>query len=143
MPIYHISLRSILILFSHLRIYLTNGLPSFWVPTKKRLYQFLFSTMPATCPSYPSLIGHSKYISRRVQVMKLLFTQFSPTSCYFIPLISKCSQHTLFSNTLNLHSSISTKRLNHLCSQLYPTGLYYIRDILHVSATYKQTTGIS
>jgi hypothetical protein len=91
MPIYHISLRSILILFSHLRQYLPNGPLSVWVPTKKTLYHFLLSPIPAACSSRPSLIDDSNYISGRVQVMKLLFTQFSPTSCYFILLRSKCS----------------------------------------------------
>jgi hypothetical protein len=35
------------------------------------------------------IIDYSKYIWRRVQVMKLLIMQFSPTSCHFISLQSK------------------------------------------------------
>jgi hypothetical protein len=39
-------------------------------------------------------VDHSNYAWRRVQVMKLLIMQFSPTSYHFIPLWSKYSpQH--------------------------------------------------
>jgi hypothetical protein len=38
------------------------------------------------CPSHFPLVGHSNYFRRRVQVMKLLITWFSPVSCYVIPL---------------------------------------------------------
>jgi hypothetical protein len=45
-------------------------------------------------PSHPSLLGHSNYIWRRVQVMKLLITRFSQISRHFISLRSKYSpQH--------------------------------------------------
>jgi hypothetical protein len=40
-------------------------------------------------PTSPSLTWYSNYTWRRVQVMKLLIMQFSPTSCQFIPLRSK------------------------------------------------------
>jgi hypothetical protein len=42
-----------------------------------------------------------------VQNMKLLIVQFSPFSCYFIPLRSKFSLITLFLNTLSLCSSLN------------------------------------
>jgi hypothetical protein len=46
------------------------------------------------CTSHPSWLDHSNYTWRRVQVMKLLIMQFSPTSCHFISLWSKYSpQH--------------------------------------------------
>jgi hypothetical protein len=32
------------------------------------------------CPSHPSSLDHSNYTWRRVQVMKLLIMQFSPTA---------------------------------------------------------------
>jgi hypothetical protein len=36
------------------------------------------------CPSHPPLLHHSNYVWRRVEVMKLLFMQFSPISCHFV-----------------------------------------------------------
>jgi hypothetical protein len=45
------------------------------------------------CPSHPPSLDHSNYALRRVQVMKLLIMQFSPTSCHLISLQSKYSQH--------------------------------------------------
>jgi hypothetical protein len=38
------------------------------------------------CPSHLPSLDHSNYTWRRVQVMKLLIMQFSPTSCHFISL---------------------------------------------------------
>jgi hypothetical protein len=38
------------------------------------------------CPPHPILLDHSNYIWRRVQVMKPLIMQFSPTSYHIIPL---------------------------------------------------------
>jgi hypothetical protein len=38
--------------------------------------------------SHPSLLDYSNYPWRRVQVMKLLIMQLSPTSCHVIPEIS-------------------------------------------------------
>jgi hypothetical protein len=47
-----------------------------------------------TCLYHPPWLDHSNYTWQRVQVMKLLIMQFSPTSCHFIPLRSKYSpQH--------------------------------------------------
>jgi hypothetical protein len=61
------------------------------------------------CPSLPPLLDHSTYTWRRVQVTKLLIMQFSPTSCHFISLRSKCSpQHTVphYLEDKNVRSSI-------------------------------------
>jgi hypothetical protein len=41
------------------------------------------------CPSHPPLLDDSNYIWRRVQVMKLLIMQFSPTSRHFISLFGR------------------------------------------------------
>jgi hypothetical protein len=51
--------------------------------------------MPATCPAHLILRDIVlNYTWRRLQVMKLLTVQLSPTSCHFIPLWSKYSpQH--------------------------------------------------
>jgi hypothetical protein len=44
-------------------------------------------------PPHPPWLDHFNYTWRRVQVMKLLIMQFSPT-CHFIPFRSKYSpQH--------------------------------------------------
>jgi hypothetical protein len=60
---------------------------SFWL---SRQYPICISLLPHSCymprPSHPSLLDHSNYTWRIVQVMKLLIVQFSPTSCHFIPL---------------------------------------------------------
>jgi hypothetical protein len=54
------------------------------------LYAFLFSPFVLYALSiYPPCLDHSNYMWRRVQVMKLLIMQFSPTSCHFIPLLYK------------------------------------------------------
>jgi hypothetical protein len=42
-------------------------------------------------PCHPSWPDHSNYTRQRVQVMKLLIMQFSPTSCHFIPRRSEYS----------------------------------------------------
>jgi hypothetical protein len=51
------------------------------------------------------LFEHSNIIWRRVQVMKRLIIQRSTASCHFLPLRSKNSAQSFFSNTLNLYSS--------------------------------------
>jgi hypothetical protein len=59
------------------------------------------------CPSYPLRLDHSNYIWRRVQVMKLLIMQFSPTYCHFIYLLSKYSpQHFKPDNAKRSSSSL-------------------------------------
>jgi hypothetical protein len=89
-PSYPISLRSILILTTHLRLGLPSGLFPSGFPTNI-LYAFFF--YPNSCymprPFHPSRLDYSNYTWRRVQVMKLLIMQFSPTSRLFIPFWSK------------------------------------------------------
>jgi hypothetical protein len=41
------------------------------------------------CPSHRPWFDHVNYAWRRVQVMKLLIMQFSPSSCHFVSLRSK------------------------------------------------------
>jgi hypothetical protein len=64
---------------------------SFWFS-----HQYLSSSSSpfVPCPSHPAWLDHSNYTCRRVQVMKFLIMQFSPTSHHFISLWSKrSSQH--------------------------------------------------
>jgi hypothetical protein len=74
-----LSNQSILILSTHLRLGLPNGL----FPSGMQ-YPISIHLLPHSCymphPSHPSSLDHSNYTWRRVQVMKLLFMQFSPTS---------------------------------------------------------------
>jgi hypothetical protein len=69
------------ILSSHLRLVLPSGLFLFIAFPPK---SYMDSMSP--CPTHPSWLNHSNYTWRRVQVMKLLIKQFSPTSCHFIPV---------------------------------------------------------
>jgi hypothetical protein len=59
--------------------------PSFW---HSHQYPICIPLRPHSCyvpcPSHPPCLDHSNYTWRRVQVMKLLIMQFSPTSCHFI-----------------------------------------------------------
>jgi hypothetical protein len=59
---------------------------------------YVHSSSPHSCymlfQSHPPWLDHSNYTWRRVQVMKLLVMQFSPTSRHFVSLRSKYSpQH--------------------------------------------------
>jgi hypothetical protein len=99
-PLHPISLRSILILPAHLRLGLPSGLSSSGFLTNNA---FHFSPFVLHAPPiHPSWLDHSNYYTwRRVQYMKLLIMQFSPTSCHFITLWFKYSRHiTLVSETL-------------------------------------------
>jgi hypothetical protein len=82
--LYHpiLTLKSILILASHLHLGLPSGIFPSGFPTKI-LSAVLFS------PFHPPPLDNSNYTWRTVQVMKLLIMQFSPTSYHFNPLRSK------------------------------------------------------
>jgi hypothetical protein len=107
-PSHPTSLRSILILPTHLRLgLLTCFFPSAF-PTNN-LYAFLFFPFVLLAvPVLPSLTWSFDYTWRRGQVMKLLIMQFSPTSRHFISLRYKYSpQHP--ANTLSLCSSLNVR----------------------------------
>jgi hypothetical protein len=72
------SVRSILMLFTHLRLGLPSGLSPSGFPTSNQ-YAVLFSPIGAICPPISFFsTDNSNYTWRRVQIMKLLLTQFSP-----------------------------------------------------------------
>jgi hypothetical protein len=79
-----------------------------------------------SCPSQPHWFVHLNDILQRVQIMKLLITEFSPASCYF-PLLSQNIPLStmLFSNTFNiLYSSFD---VNNQVSHLYKTkGIFIV-----------------
>jgi hypothetical protein len=91
------TLRSIFILSTHLRLNLPSGL----FPSALPQISYMHSSSPHSCympcPSHPSLLDHSNYVWRAVQVIKLLVMQFPPISHHFTPLRSKYSpQHPVF-----------------------------------------------
>jgi hypothetical protein len=90
-----ISLRSILILYSNLRLGLPNGLFPSDFPTKT-LYALLFYACYMPRPSPPTWLVHSNYIWRRVQFTTLI-VQFYPVSLYFIPPTSSAPWCQTFS----------------------------------------------
>jgi len=82
-PSYIISIRSTLILFSHLRLHLPSNLLSPGLSIKI-LYEFHALFMCATYPANPILlIRHPNNVWWRTKVMKLLIVQSSP-----VPAIS-------------------------------------------------------
>jgi hypothetical protein len=92
MPPHHISLRSILILSTHLRLGLPSGSFLLIFPP----ISYTHSPSPSFLPIPSSLTWyHSNYIWR-IQAMKLLIMKFPPISPHLISLRSKYSpQHLL------------------------------------------------
>jgi hypothetical protein len=73
------------------------------------LHAYFFSPFVlCALPISSSLLHHSNYTWRRVQVMKLLIMHPSPPSCNFIRLRQNILS-TLFSNTLSLCSFLNVR----------------------------------
>jgi hypothetical protein len=134
------SLRSILILSTHLRLRVPSCLFPSGFPTNI-LYAFLSTSQSCyiPCPSHPPLLDHSNYTWRRLQVMKFLIMQFSPTSRHFIALRSKYfPQHTLLKHPQSMFlpsrqrpsfTTIQNQRQNY--SFVYP--IFYIFRIKSIT----------
>jgi hypothetical protein len=104
-PPHHISLRSILILSTHLHLCISSGIfPSGFpsIPLRSNA-----CCMP--CPSPPPWIYHSNYTLWRVKVMKLLIMLFSPISRHFIFFGPNILHSALFSNALSPCSSLNVR----------------------------------
>jgi hypothetical protein len=97
-------------LSTHLWLVLPTGLFPSGFPTK---YPIWIPLLPHSsymlCLSHPPWLDHSYYDSRGVQVMKLIFMQFSPISRHLISLQTKSSPRTLFSNTLGPCPSLNVR----------------------------------
>jgi hypothetical protein len=96
--LYSVSLRTILISSTYLRLCLFSGLFHFGVHINTLYSFFLFI-----------FVLHVPYISislslMTVQVTELHIMQLSPTSCHYIPPRSKYSPQTLFLTSLSLCS---------------------------------------
>jgi hypothetical protein len=104
------ALRSILILFSHVHLAVSSTLP-FRLSNQYLIgLPFLISHMHATCPwSHAPWSDHPSNIRWTVEIMKLFIVQFSSTSVTTSLLGRNMHLSTLFSNTLNVCSSLNVR----------------------------------
>jgi hypothetical protein len=88
-----ISLRSVLVLLPNYVLAFSVVFFLLAFPPISYMHSYLTHSCYMLCPSYPPLLDQCNYTLRRVQVMRLLIMQFSPTSCHLISLRSKYPQH--------------------------------------------------
>jgi hypothetical protein len=134
-PSYPVSLRYILILSTHLRLDLLSDFFPLAFPTNILCVFLFFSLCYMPCLSHPPWLHHSNYIWRKVQVMKLLIMQFSPTSCHFCPRGKYSPQQRVLkhlSHTWTYYSIISAhikKRMRTATREkMFRAGAYSRRD---------------
>jgi hypothetical protein len=105
------------------------------------LHAFLF---PHSCYmpwiSHPSWLDHSNFTYRRVHVMKLLITQFSPTSGHFVSLPvlfirgNSSSVTEIWKKAYELHLVLSLGQTNYLSVS------YFFSDLCTSSALTEKET---
>jgi hypothetical protein len=84
---------------------------SFWLSHKYPICIPLRSSLCYTpCPSHPPWLDHSNYTWRRVQVMKLVVMQFSPTSCHFIKFLKNNTNNVFRNRIKRLKFTLETGR---------------------------------
>ena len=103
-------LKSILILSPHLRLGLPKGLLPLGFPTKT-LYAFLDRSIRATCPAHFSHLDLRFLImlDKEYNACSSALCILSLFSCNFISLSSNIFLSTLFSDSLNLCSSLNVR----------------------------------
>jgi hypothetical protein len=109
MPFHPISLRTILILCTHLCFGFPSCLFHSFSPTKVDLHSLSPQSRYMHCPCHPPWLDQSNYTWRIVQVMKLLILQFSHTSSYSSFFVPNILLSTLFSNSLSVCSSLNVR----------------------------------
>jgi hypothetical protein len=112
-PLHPISLSSILIISTHLRIALHSGSFPSGFPTN--ILSFLFLPMCCMpCLSTPPWLDHSKYTWPRLEVMKLLVLEFPSPRCHFFLRSKYSPQHPVLKHLhsvffLNVRNQVSDK----------------------------------
>jgi hypothetical protein len=117
-----ISLRSILMLFSHFRLGLAQGILGLPVDLPvKILKALLLSSILATWPStfYSSKLNHPDYIRWPVKYVNFLKMEPSPL-LILIALGPNIRLRILYLNTLSPHSSLNVR--DHVLQPYSPTG---------------------
>jgi hypothetical protein len=103
-------LRFISILSSHLCPAFSNDLLLSFFRTKFQFISHFSHTHHTACLYHPSSFNHPNNAWQRQKIMKLLIVQFSSSSCYLFPSNSTILLRNLFSNTLNLCSSLKQEK---------------------------------